>query len=51
MKEKLDKISTEINKISKDPKVIERGKELQRKLSTLTAEDLQRRYGPVAQTG
>jgi len=44
MKEKLDKISKELNKISKDPEVIRRGEELQKKLSYLSAEDLFRPF-------
>jgi hypothetical protein len=41
---KLDKISEELRRLSSDPKVIERGEELHKKLSRLTPEDLMREF-------
>ena len=43
-KEKVDIISKELHRISNDPKVIEKGEELQRTLGHLTPEDLLRRF-------
>ena len=40
----IDEISKALRKAASDPKVIERGEELQRILSTLTPEDLLRRF-------